>query len=105
MPVTAKHDERRAQERVHEPAHQLEISVDGQLITTENWSIGGFRSYGLFHLDNKERFSGHIKVPDSDIEITFTGRILRVEKDGARIASLADIDLDDLLALLDATAA
>lgn len=105
MPVTAKHDERRAHERVHEPEHQLEISVDGEGITTENWSIGGFRSYGLFHLDSKDRFQGHIKVPGSDIDIPFTGRILRVEEDGARIASLAEINLDDLLALLEKTAA
>ncbi len=105
MPQTARHEDRRAQPRVHDAEQQLEITVDGQLIETENWSIGGFRTYGLFRLDNKERFSGQIKVPDSGTEIPFIGRIIRVEEDGARIASLVDIELDDLLALLDAAGA
>ncbi len=47
MAVTAQHEERRAQPRVDESSQQLEISVDGRGITTEDWSIGEFRSYGL----------------------------------------------------------
>ncbi len=53
----------------------------------------------------KERFTGRIKIPGSSAEIPFTGRIIRVAEDGARIASLVDINLDDLLALLEATVA
>ena len=53
----------------------------------------------------KEHFTGRIKIPGSSAEIPFTGRIIRVAEDGARIASLVDINLDDLLALLEATVA
>ncbi len=105
MAVTAQHEERRAQPRVDESSQQLEISVDGRGITTEDWSIGEFRSYGLQSYAKKERFTGRIKIPGSSAEIPFTGRIIRVAEDGARIASLVDINLDDLLALLEATVA
>jgi hypothetical protein len=102
MPVTAQHDERRAQTRVYDLTRQLEIAVDGHVIETENWSIGGFRSYGLFRLNKKERFSGRISIPGTEFRIDFTGKIIRVEEDGARIATLVEIGLDDLLALQEA---
>lgn len=71
MQVTAKHDERRAHPRQYGTARQLRITVDGQQILTEIWSVGGFRSYRLFRLNKKDRFTGHVKIPDRATEIKF----------------------------------
>jgi hypothetical protein len=43
-----------------------------------------------------------VESPDSGRRIPFTGRVLRVDHDGARIVSLVEIELDDLLALQEA---
>ncbi len=102
MHSTAKENERRAHPREHEPTRQLRIFVDGQEVMTENWSMGGFCSYGLYRFDKKDRFNGEVESPDSGRRIPFTGRVLRVDHDGARIVSLVEIELDDLLALQEA---
>ena len=101
MHSTAKENERRTHPREHEPTRQLRIFVDGEEIMTENWSMGGFRSYGLFQYDKKDRFNGVVESPDGGPKIAFTGRILRVDEDGARVVSLVEIELDDLLTLQD----
>jgi len=99
MQVTAQQDERRAHEREYDPARQLTITVDGEKALTENWSLGGFRSYGLYRLNKKDRFIGRIHMPGNESGLIFTGQIIRVEEDGARIVNLVEIDLDHLLAL------
>ena len=99
MQLTTQQDERRAYKREYESARQLEIIVDDQEFNTENWSVGGFRSYGLYLLNKNERFAGLVNVPIDGPNIPFTGQIIRVEEDGARIVKLVDIDLDHLLAL------
>ncbi len=50
-------------------------------------------------LNKNERFAGLVKVPSDGPNIPFTGQIIRVEEDGARIVKLVEIDLDHLLAL------
>ncbi len=104
MQVTEQENERRAHLREHEPSRQLKITVNGQKFLTENWSIGGFRSYGLFLLARNDRFPGLVAVPDDGAQIPFTGQIVRVEEDGARIVRLVEIDLDHLLALQESIA-
>ena len=99
MHSTAKEKERRAHLREHEPSRQLRIFVDGEEVMTENWSMGGFCSYGLYRFDKKDRFRGLVESPDGGPKIPFTGRVMRVDHDGARIVSLVEIELDDLLAL------
>ena len=99
MQVTAKQNERRQHQREYDAKRQLKIIVNDQEILTENWSIGGFRSYGLFRYDKKDRFQGLVARADGGPGIPFVGRIIRVEEDGARVVSLVEIELDDLLAL------
>ncbi len=103
MQVMAEARERREHEREMDPARQLTIIVNGQKILTENWSMGGFRSYGLFKCKKKDRFDGLVKGDGDRPDIPFVGKILRIEDDGARIVKMVEIELDHLLKLQEVT--
>ena len=99
MQAMAQTDERREHQRELDPTRQLSIFVDGEKIPTDNWSLGGFRSYGLFQYDKKDRFHGVVAGSGARPDISFVGKILRVEEDGARVVKMAEIKLDHLLLL------
>jgi hypothetical protein len=104
MRAMALPSERREHAREDSPEHQITIVVDGRKVSTENWSMGGFRSYGLFHLNKKERFHGLIEGDGNRPDIPFVGKILRVEEDGARGVKLVEIELEHLLQLQESMA-
>jgi len=99
MQAMVQTDERREHQRELDPSRQLSILVDGDKIPTENWSLGGFRSHGLFQYDKKDRFHGVVAGSGERPDIPFVGKILRVDEDGARVVKMAEIKLDHLLLL------
>ena len=104
MQTKAQAAERREHRREHEPSRQLSIMVDGQMELTENWSMGGFHSNGLQRFNKDDRFNGVVVGLGERPDIPFVGKILRLDVDGARIVKMAEIELDHLLDLQDATA-
>ncbi|MDA0231410.1 MAG: hypothetical protein O3B21_14655 [Proteobacteria bacterium] len=99
MQAMAHTDERRDHQRELDPTKQLSILIDGETISTENWSLGGFRSYGLFQYDKKDHFTGVVVGSGTRPDIPFVGKVLRVDEDGARVVKMAEIKLDHLLLL------
>ena len=65
-------DKRRVYRREVEPNRQLKIIVNGTSISTENWSMGGFRCYELSQYAKKDRFEGEVVRHDGEPDIPFT---------------------------------
>lgn len=72
-------------------------------LETLNWSIGGFRAYGLEDLEPKDRFTGMME-PQGGPSCEFTGQVTRVDDDGVRAVRFVEVDLSTILAIQDSPA-
>jgi hypothetical protein len=58
-----------------------ELDIEGRLLTSVNWSLGGFLVRGELPLDVGDTVGGTLRAPGSD-GFTFTARLVRRERRG-----------------------